>query len=128
MQDRPSVPPQSASSGQSTSFAVRLFRPLAYLWLWGSGFRVEGAMPDLPKFLIVAAPHTTNWDLPYTLAAGLHYGLRVHWLGKTSIFRWPFGGVMRWLGGVAIERGKSTNAVTGAVGLFTAAASAAPFR
>jgi hypothetical protein len=55
--------------------------------------------------------HTTNWDLPNALSAGLHWGQRVHWMGKSSLFKWPFGGFMRWLGGVSVDRSKSTNAV-----------------
>jgi 1-acyl-sn-glycerol-3-phosphate acyltransferase len=88
------------------------------MWLAATGFRVRGAMPDLPKYVIIAAPHSTNWDLPHALAAGLHYGVRIHWMGKGSIFKWPFGGVMRWLGGLAVDREKSTNAVDGMVQTF----------
>lgn len=93
------------------SLAVRLFRPLGRLWLTATGWRVEGEMPALPKFIIVAAPHSSNWDLPYVLAAAVHYGVRVHWLGKASIFKWPFGGFMRWLGGIAIDRSQANNVV-----------------
>jgi 1-acyl-sn-glycerol-3-phosphate acyltransferase len=93
------------------SWIVRLFRPLGYLWLWAFGWRLEGEMPDQKKFIIVAAPHTSNWDLPNLLAAGLHFGLRVHWMGKQSIFKWPFAGLMKWLGGVPVDRSRSNNAV-----------------
>jgi 1-acyl-sn-glycerol-3-phosphate acyltransferase len=106
---------------KATSWTVRAFRPLAYVWLWATGFRVQGALPDLPKYVIIAVPHTTNWDLPHALAAGLHYGVRVHWMGKSSIFRWPFGGFMRWLGGLSVARGQSTNAVTGMIATIAAA-------
>jgi 1-acyl-sn-glycerol-3-phosphate acyltransferase len=97
---------------------VRIFRPLAYLWLWATGFSVRGTMPDQPKYVIIAAPHTTNWDLPHALAAGLHYGYRIHWMGKESIFKWPFGGIMRWLGGLSVDRRQSTNAVDSMVQTF----------
>ena len=93
------------------SFAVRLIRPLGRLWLKATGWHIEGDMPDLPKFIIVGAPHTSNWDLPYTLAAAVHYGVRVHWMGKDSIFKWPVGGLMRWLGGIPVDRSQSNNAV-----------------
>ena len=89
----------------------RILRPLGRLWLSAFGWRMEGAPPDVDKFIIVAAPHTSNWDLPFLLAAGLQYDLRVHWMGKTSIFKWPFAGLMRWLGGVPVDRSKSSNAV-----------------
>lgn len=93
------------------SLALRMFRPIAHLWLWAGGWRIQGELPDLPKYVVVAAPHTTNWDLPNALSAGLHYGVRIHWMGKDSLFRWPFGGFMRWLGGVPVDRSKSSNAV-----------------
>jgi 1-acyl-sn-glycerol-3-phosphate acyltransferase len=93
------------------SFAVRLFRPLGRLWLKATGWHIEGSMPSDAKFVIVAAPHTSNWDLPHVIAAGLEFGVRVHWMGKDSIFNWPFGGLMRWLGGIPVDRSKSNNAV-----------------
>jgi 1-acyl-sn-glycerol-3-phosphate acyltransferase len=100
------------------TWVVRLFRPVAYAWVWATGFRIEGQLPDLPKYVIVAAPHTTNWDLPHALSAGLIYGARVHWMGKETIFKWPFGGIMRWLGGLSVDRSKSTNAVSAMVETF----------
>lgn len=100
------------------SLAVRLFRPLAEGWLKATGWHIEGEMPNLPKFIIVGAPHTSNWDLPYTLAAGIHYGVRVHWMGKDSIFKWPFAGLMRWLGGIPVDRSKANNAVAQMVDTF----------
>lgn len=103
------------------SLPVRLFRPFAYAWLKLTRFKVVGDFPAVPKFVVVANPHTTNWDLPYTLAAGLHYGVRVNWMGKASIFKWPFGSMMRWLGGLAVDRSKSTNAVTAMVETFAGA-------
>jgi 1-acyl-sn-glycerol-3-phosphate acyltransferase len=105
------MPERLITRAKPASFTVRAFRPVAYAWLWATGFRIEGALPDLPKYVIIGVPHTTNWDLPHALAAGLHYGERVYWMGKSSIFKWPFGGMMRWLGGLSVERGQSANAV-----------------
>jgi 1-acyl-sn-glycerol-3-phosphate acyltransferase len=112
MQNEPGTSAPTSKPIANPSWIVRLFRPIAYLWLWATGWRLEGEVPDLPKFVLVAAPHTSNWDLPNVLAAGLHFGLRIHWMGKTSIFKWPFGGLMRWLGGIAVDRSRSNNAVT----------------
>jgi len=102
------------------SFTVRLLRPLGRLWLKATGWHIEGEMPDLPKFIIVGAPHTSNWDLPYTLAAAVHYGVRAHWMGKDSIFKWPMGGLMRWLGGIPVDRSQSNNAVAQMIEKFAA--------
>jgi 1-acyl-sn-glycerol-3-phosphate acyltransferase len=103
------------------SWVVRLFRPVAYLWLRAVNIRVEGELPDLKKFLIIAAPHKTNWDLPNALAAGLHYGVAINWMGKDSLFNWPFGGLMRWLGGIAVDRSKNNNAVASMIAAYEAA-------
>jgi 1-acyl-sn-glycerol-3-phosphate acyltransferase len=114
----PSPPPQLPTSPTGPSTAVRTLRPISRAWLAASRFKVVGNFPDIPKFIIIAAPHTTNWDLPHALAAGLQYGRRIHWMGKATIFKWPFGGLMRWLGGISVDRSKSTNAVAAMVNVF----------
>jgi 1-acyl-sn-glycerol-3-phosphate acyltransferase len=113
MQDRPAAP-----SRDTPSLTLRIARPVARAWLWATGFKLEGEMPDLAKAVIIAVPHTTNWDLPHTLAAGL--GTPVNWMGKSSIFRWPFGGVMRCLGGIAVDRSQTSNAVDRMIETFAA--------
>jgi 1-acyl-sn-glycerol-3-phosphate acyltransferase len=83
---------------------------LAFLKL--TGWRVEGALPAAAgKAVLIAAPHTSNWDLPYTLMVCFALRLNVVWMGKSSIFKFPFGPVMRWLGGIAVNRSQSTNLV-----------------
>jgi 1-acyl-sn-glycerol-3-phosphate acyltransferase len=77
-----------------------------------AGWQIQGHMPiDTPKSVIIAAPHTSNWDLPYTLLAAFALELNIHWMGKIQIFRFPFRGLMRWLGGIAVDRSQSTNMV-----------------
>jgi 1-acyl-sn-glycerol-3-phosphate acyltransferase len=77
-----------------------------------SGWRVEGHLPpEAQKSVLIAAPHTSNWDLPYTLMVAFVLGLQVRWMGKSSLFRFPFGGLMRWLGGIAVNRQQSGNLV-----------------
>jgi 1-acyl-sn-glycerol-3-phosphate acyltransferase len=76
------------------------------------GWQLQGALPaQAHKAVLIAAPHTSNWDLPYTLMVAFALRLNVYWMGKASIFRFPFGPVMRWLGGIAVERSKSSNLV-----------------
>ncbi|MFN0186658.1 MAG: 1-acyl-sn-glycerol-3-phosphate acyltransferase [Aquabacterium sp.] len=82
----------------------------AYLRL--AGWRVEGELPaSARKCVLIAAPHTSNWDLPYTLMAAFILRLHPYWMGKASIFSPPFGALMRWLGGIAVNRGQSGNLV-----------------
>ena len=76
------------------------------------GWTVEGQLPpEAAKSVFIAAPHTSNWDLPYTLMVAFVLRLNICWMGKDSLFRWPFGPVMRWLGGIAVDRDKSSNLV-----------------
>ncbi|MBP8120369.1 MAG: lysophospholipid acyltransferase family protein [Burkholderiales bacterium] len=86
---------------------------LAFLKL--TGWSAEGGLPPhAAKSVLIAAPHTSNWDLPYTLMIAFALRLNVYWMGKSSLFRFPFGGVMRWLGGIAVNREQSTNLVAAA--------------
>ncbi|HRB04720.1 MAG TPA: 1-acyl-sn-glycerol-3-phosphate acyltransferase [Ilumatobacteraceae bacterium] len=65
---------------------------------------VERAEPMPKKCVIIAAPHTTNWDFPLMLALAKVTGVKVSWLGKRSLFNGPMGSIMRRLGGVAVDR------------------------
>ena len=77
-----------------------------------TGWRVEGTLPPhAAKSVLIAAPHTSNWDLPYTLMLAFVLRLRVYWIGKQSLIRAPFGGVMRWLGGIPVNRDQANNLV-----------------
>ncbi|MCU0617791.1 MAG: hypothetical protein MUD17_12025, partial [Gemmatimonadaceae bacterium] len=66
------------------------------LWLLQrAGWQFEGQMPDVPKFVVIVAPHTSNWDFPIGLAAKWALGFDAHWWGKDSLFRGPLGWFMR---------------------------------
>lgn len=73
-------------------------------FLWAMGWRREGVLPDTPKYVLIVAPHTSNWDLPFALAFGFVFRVKGAWMGKHTLFRWPFGLLFRWLGGIPIER------------------------
>lgn len=70
----------------------------------GMGWRFDGTLPETPKFIAIGAPHTSNWDFVVAMSALMALGLRLHWMGKHTLFRPPFGGVMRWMGGVPVDR------------------------
>ncbi len=83
------------------------------------GWRLHGVIPQsMKKAVIIAAPHTSNWDLPYSLMAGFGLGLQAHWLGKAGLFEFPFKGVMRWLGGIGVDRSRPGQLVSAAVDCF----------
>jgi 1-acyl-sn-glycerol-3-phosphate acyltransferase len=96
----------------STPVVNTLLRWLSIAYLKLAGWKVLGELPVLArKSVFIAAPHTSNWDLPYTLMVAFSLRLNIHWMGKASLFRFPFGPVMRWLGGIAVDRSKSNNLV-----------------
>jgi 1-acyl-sn-glycerol-3-phosphate acyltransferase len=76
-----------------------------------AGWRVAGGPPDLAKYVLVGAPHTSAWDFPLMLAFGLVWGVKFQWLGKTSLFRPPLGALFRALGGIPVERSASQQQV-----------------
>ncbi len=99
-----------------------LLRALSLLFLRVTGWKVEGALPaNASKCVLIAAPHTSNWDLPYTLMVAFALNLQVYWMGKQSIFKRPFGAVMRWLGGIPVDRAKSNNLVAASAAAIRAA-------
>jgi 1-acyl-sn-glycerol-3-phosphate acyltransferase len=81
-------------------------------------FRIEGEVPDLPKFVVAVAPHTSNWDFVVGMATMFALDLRLSFIGKHTLFRWPFAGVLRWLGGIPVDRGASHGLVGEAVKAF----------
>ena len=77
-----------------------------------TGWKIEGSLPvGIDKCVMIAAPHTSTWDLPYLLMVAFHLRLHVNWMGKKSIFSPPFGPLMRWLGGIAVNREQASNMV-----------------
>jgi len=77
---------------------------LGRAWLALFGWKVTGEVPPGSKFVLVGAPHTSNWDFPFAIAACFVYRIKIHWMGKDSLFRWPYGWLMRLLGGIPIDR------------------------
>lgn len=75
-------------------------------------WRIEGEFPDLRQFVIIVAPHTSNWDFVVGLFCDLALDLDAAWLGKHSIFVGPFGRWLKSLGGIPVERHASHNVVS----------------
>jgi 1-acyl-sn-glycerol-3-phosphate acyltransferase len=99
-----------------TVFESRIFSGLlcglSKFYLKITGWRRVGRLPDIPRCVMIAAPHTSNWDAPISLAIVFALRFKASWLVKHTAFRWPFRGVLRWLGAIPIDRTKSTDVVT----------------
>ena len=77
---------------------------MARFAFWVTGWKVTGELPNESKLVIVGAPHTSNWDFVVGLLATFLLELRVHWIGKHSLFVGPFGVLLRRLGGIPVRR------------------------
>lgn len=69
-----------------------------------SGWRIEGEVPDLPKFLMVGAPHTSNWDYVLTLLVLGDLQADLHYVIKNSVVEGPFGSLIQKWGGISVDR------------------------
>ena len=83
-----------------------------------TGWRTAGQLPPIPKFVLIAAPHTSNWDLLFTLLMAFAFRTRIHWMGKEAIFRRPFKNFFLWLGGIPVKRSQSHNLVEQSIQQF----------
>jgi 1-acyl-sn-glycerol-3-phosphate acyltransferase len=83
------------------------------------GWTVGADFPETEKYVLVVAPHTSNWDFPLGLIARTALGMDVRWIGKHTLFRWPLGWFFRALGGVPVDRDRALNMIDQMAGLFT---------
>lgn len=88
-------------------FVLRLF-----------GWKICGKLPTRPPLIIAGAPHTSNWDFVFGMAAMLALGIRIQWLGKHTIFKKPFRRLLIRLGGIPVDRSAAAGVVSQAVQRF----------
>jgi len=107
----------SGKSGYPTrgnAFSRAIGRTLLGLFGW----RITGTFPPLPQFVLIVAPHTSNWDFFVGVLGMFATDLRAHWLGKHTIFRWPLSPLLRWLGGEPVDRSAPHGTVGAAIAHF----------
>jgi 1-acyl-sn-glycerol-3-phosphate acyltransferase len=71
-----------------------------------AGWKMYGDRPPVDRYVIIAAPHTSNWDMPFMLAMAFVYDIPVRWMGKNTMFKAPFGPFFKALGGIPIVRNR----------------------
>jgi 1-acyl-sn-glycerol-3-phosphate acyltransferase len=82
------------------------------------GWRITGALPNTSKVVVIGAPHTSNWDGIVGVTCVLALGLKIALMGKDSIFRGPFGPMLRWLGLIPIDRNCAAGIVEQSIAKF----------
>lgn len=94
------------------------FRHGTALWLRLIGWRLQGELPETGKYVMIAAPHTSNWDFPIMMGLALKLRLKLYWMGKDTLFAGWKGPFARWLGGIAIDRSSAHNVVEQTIHAF----------
>jgi 1-acyl-sn-glycerol-3-phosphate acyltransferase len=82
------------------------------------GWRVQVTWPGTDKFVLIGAPHTSNWDFIYMLLFKFAIGINPYWVAKDSMFRWPWGGLWNKIGGIPVNRRSRNNFVDQMVEAF----------
>lgn len=83
------------------------------------GWRMAGEFPDIPRLVLIGAPHSSNWDGFWGFAAKLAMGLDIKILGKRELFWWPLGPILRALGVIAVDRGAAQGVVGEVAAMIT---------
>ena len=82
------------------------------------GWEIHADLPDIKKYVVIAAPHTSNWDFPLGILTAKAINLKVHWMGKHTLFHWPYGWFFRLIGGTPIQRDGGQNYIEQMSDLF----------
>jgi 1-acyl-sn-glycerol-3-phosphate acyltransferase len=106
----PALPPQAPRDGNA--FTRWVGRSVLRL----GGWTIAGHFPDVPRLVLIAAPHSSGWDAVWGLAAKLAMGVDITFMAKAELFRGPLGGLLRALGGLPIDRARAQGAVEQAAG------------
>lgn len=114
------IDPQTAAPAPSRRLLANPFRWLCIAFLKLNGWTVEGSWPALNKAVLIAAPHTSNWDGVYMLAAAGFYRAKIRWMGKRSLTTGPLGPLVKWLGCVPIDRAGKNDMVASMAAEFAA--------
>ncbi len=93
------------------SLASRALRRLMLMLYRRGGWKAHGEVPSPRKFVLIAVPHTSNWDFVYFIGLTQELGITPNFMGKKSLFRWPWTNFMLDMGGVPVDRGANQNYV-----------------
>lgn len=97
-----------------------VWRILRGLYRW-KGYRLETGAPDIPKYILIGAPHTSNWDFVFFAGATRELGIRPGFVGKHTLFKWPMTRFMYDMGGMSINRSSPRGYVNSVIEAINAA-------
>ena len=88
-----------------------MLKRLARLILRLTGWELVGEPPSVPKAVVIAAHHTSNWDGVWMITAKIALGIEMRFLAKHTLFWWPLGAILRASGAISLDRGSSADTV-----------------
>ena len=95
----------------------KILRKIARFGINISGWTIKGKVPDEERIVIIAAPHTSNWDFILAMLAIFGLNIKVRWLGKNSIFKPGFKKFFEWLGGIPVYRDNPSSLIENVVNI-----------
>jgi 1-acyl-sn-glycerol-3-phosphate acyltransferase len=82
------------------------------------GWRTDVLLPGVSRYVLIGAPHTSNWDFAIMMLLTISEGIPVNWMGKDSLFKGPLGYLMRFFGAISVNRKEQTNLVEQIASMF----------
>lgn len=101
-----------------TPGVIHFVRVVSWLMLKVTGWKAVNVAPSSGSYLIIAAPHTSNWDFPLGIAMAFHLRIKVYFVAKHTLFKGVSGIIMRWLGGIPLNREASKNFVDASIEVY----------
>lgn len=95
-----------------------MMKILAKIFFWLKGWKIKGEVPPFKKYVAILAPHTSGWDFVYSILAAHLWGMKLQFLAKKELFRFPLGLIFYPLGGIPIDRSSANDVVSQAVKIF----------
>jgi 1-acyl-sn-glycerol-3-phosphate acyltransferase len=96
-----------------------MFKSFFKLWFRLAGWKIKGGIPpEIKKCVLVAAPHTSNWDFVWGMGGLAEFNYDVKYLAKKELFRFPIKGMLLKLGGMPVDRSKHNRLTDAIVDLF----------
>ena len=94
-----------------TPIVVQFFRLISRITFLLLGWKVEGSAPAADKSVMIAVPHTSNWDFLFMVMVSFQLHQKIYWMGKDTLFKGWKGPVLKWFGGVPVNRRSRNNLV-----------------
>ena len=99
----------TSTTPRKRSVLSRLVRRIIMMLYRWKGWKLDGHLPDIPKYVIAGAPHTSNWDFVFFIGATAEEGIEPNFMGKHTLFKWPMTRFMLDMGGIPVDRTRRTN-------------------